>query len=314
MSHEIDDEYEEELDWAESENMMEESTTLDLVNKSVVEPNLFNTMNWINNVHERIKDPTAMLLSTKLAISSEVISHYRGKGFDTDSNTLGLEQIEQLNHQFSKLEHQFSKMGSRVDHSLPYKEHFRLNNPLELFLFEMSCGSYPPPEILMMLVKCFNLYFLAEGTLSLEDVFFGKVVKRAGNFSMRKARSDNFKEFHYQVIREKQSREYSSKNFNLEEFALSFLRMSKENETDRPVINVTEDNIESFIVAYYRWKKRNLNKQKSAIDIEEIKSEVVSVLVALGYTQQKAKQTVLEIFDSKLSLEENVRNALGSLF
>ena len=310
MSHEND---EEELDWAEEENLVEEPTILDLVNKSVIEPNLFNTMNWINNAHERIKDPTTTLLSTKLAISSEVFSGYSGKDFETESNTLGLEQIERLKHQFSKLEYQFSKMGSRVDHSLPYEEHFRLNSPLELFLFEMSYGSYPPPEILMMLVKCFNLYFLAEGTLSLEEVFFGKVVKRAGNFSMRKARSDNFKEFHYQVVREKLSLECSGKKFNLEEFALSFLRISKEHETDCPVINVTEDNIESFIVAYYRWKKRNLDKQKSAIDIEEIKTEVVSALLALGYTQQEAKQAVLKVFDSKLSPEENLKNALRSL-
>ena len=86
-----------------------------------------------------------------------------------------------------------------------------------------------------------------------------------------------------------------------------------ENETDWPVINVTEDNIESFIVAYYRWKKRNLNKQKSTIDIEEIKSDVVSALVSLGYTEQKAKQAVLKVFDSKLPLDENLRNALCSL-
>jgi hypothetical protein len=307
MNHDNHEEYEEELDWAEDQNSMEESTILELIDKIGMEPNIFNTMDWINNVYERIQDPTTELLSESLANLSYVYPRYIGKDFETELTNIGLDEI-------SNLEKQFQQIGGRIKELLPYEKHFRMDSPLDMFLFQISNGCYPPPELLLMLAKCFNLYFLAEGTLPLEDVFFGKAVKRAGNFSMRKARSDNFKEFHYQVVREKQSREYSSKNFNLEEFALSFLRMSKENETDRPVINVTEDNIESFIVAYYRWKKRNLNKQKSAIDIEEIKSEVVSVLVALGYTQQKAKQTVLEIFDSKLSLEENVRNALGSLF
>jgi hypothetical protein len=306
MSHENDEEYEEELEWAEEENLLEESTILALVNKSVIEPNLFNTLDWINNFHERINDPTTMLLSTKLAVTSEVFSEYRGKDFETELNSIGHEQIK-------RLEHQFSKIGTRDDHCLPYEEHFRLNSPLELFLFEMSYGSYPPPEILMMLVKCFNLYFLAEGKLSLEEVFFGKAVKRAGNFSMRKARSANFKEFHYQVVREKQSLECEGKKFNLEEFTLSYLRICKEHEAYCPVINVTENNIESFIVAYYRWKKRNVDKQKSAIEIEEIKNYVVSALLALGYAQQEAKQVVLKVFDSKLSPEENFRNALRSL-
>ena len=261
----MNDTTDEDLDWAESENLNEESTILKLISKHGLEPNLFNTMDWINNFYSRTQEPTTELLSETLADLLEVN---------------------------------------------PYEKHFRMDSPLELFLFEISYGSYPPPEIIMMLAKCFNLYFLAEGQLSLEEVFFGKVIKRAGNYSRRKARSTNFKEFHYQVIREKQSSKYIGNKFNLEEFTLSYLKICEENEADFPIANVTEDNIESFIVAYYRWKKQNLNKQTSLIDKAEIKDDSINALLSLGYSKPVAEKVVSSVFNNKLTTEETIKKAL----
>jgi hypothetical protein len=306
MSDKKNKKYDEDIDWAESENLIEESTVLGLINKTGIEPNLFNTMDWINNFYERTQDPTTELLSETLANISEIIPEYRGKDFDTELGSVGLEQIDSL-------EKRYKKIGTREKVLLPYEKHFRFDSPLELFLFEISYGSYPPPEILMMLAKCFNLYFIAEGQLSLEEVFFGKVIKRAGNYSRRKARNTNFKEFHYQVIREKEFSKYLNKNFSLEDFTLSYLKSCEENEVDCPIANVTEDNIESFIVAYYRWKKNNLSKQTSLIDKAEIKGDSINALVSLGYPISVAEQVILKVFNNKLTAEETIKKALNIL-
>tara|TARA_R110000737_G_scaffold338095_1_gene358855 strand:- start:163 stop:1077 length:915 start_codon:yes stop_codon:yes gene_type:complete len=299
----MNDTTDEDLDWAESENLNEESTILELISKHGLEPNLFNTMDWINNFYTRTQEPTTELLSETLADLLEVNPEYVGKDFETALNSVGLEQIE-------RLEQLYKLIGTRMEDLLPYEKHFRMDSPLELFLFEISYGSYPPPEIIMMLAKCFNLYFLAEGQLSLEEVFFGKVIKRAGNYSMRKARSTNFKEFHYQVIREKQSSKYIGNKFNLEEFTLSYLKICEENEADFPIANATEDNIESFIVAYYRWKKQNLNKQTSLIDKAEIKDDSINALLSLGYSKPVAEKVVSSVFNNKLTTEETIKKAL----
>ena len=306
MSDKKSKKYDEDIDWAESENLIEESTVLELINKTGIEPNLFNTMDWINNFYDRTQDPTTELLSETLANLSEIIPEHRGKDFETELNSVGLEQIE-------RLEKLYKLVGTRIEDLLPYEKHFRMDSPLELFLNDISYGDYPAPEILMMLAKCFNLYFLAEGELSLEEVFFGKVIKRAGNYSKRKARSTNFKEFHYQVIREKQSSQYIAKKFNLEEFTLSYLKICEENEAEFPIANVTEDNIESFIVAYYRWKKNNLSKQTSLIDKAEIKGDSINALVSLGYPISVAEQVILKVFNNKLTAEETIKKALNIL-
>jgi hypothetical protein len=306
MNNESNNSHDDELDWAESENINEESTVLELINKTGIDPNLFNTMDWINNFHKRTQDPTTELLSETLANLSEIIPEYRGKDFETELNSVGLEQIE-------RLEKLYKLIGTRIEDLLPYEKHFRMDSPLELFLNDISYGTYPPPEIIMMLAKCFNLYFLAEGQLSLEEVFFGKVIKKAGNYSRRKARNTNFKEFHYQVIREKQGPKYIGSKFNLEEFTLSYLKSCEENEVDCPIANVTEDNIESFIVAYYRWKKQTLNKQTSLIDKAEIKGDAINALISLGYPISVAEQVILKVFNNKLTTEETIKKALISL-
>ncbi|MBA6377690.1 MULTISPECIES: RuvA C-terminal domain-containing protein [unclassified Colwellia] len=296
----------EDLDRAEDENSMEDATILHLIRKLDIEPNFFNTIDWINNFHERTQDPKTELLSETLSNLLDTYPEFIGNEFDTQLRSVGLEQI-------ANLEEQYKKIGSRVKENLPYERFFRFDNPIELFLFEISYGSYPPPEILMMLAKCFSLYFLAEGTLSLEDVFFGKVIKKSGNYSMRRKRNTNFQEFHYQVIQGKVLSNFLNKKFNLEEFTLAHLKTCQANEVSCPIVNVTEDNIESFIVAYYRWKKNNLNKQTSLIDKAEIKGDSINALVSLGYSITVAEQVILKVLNNKLTAEETIKKALMSL-
>jgi hypothetical protein len=59
--------------------------------------------------------------------------------------------------------------------------------PLEALFNLVEQGFYPPPELLLALLDAFNAYLDAKGTISLEDVFFGKPTQNAGNFSKKLA-------------------------------------------------------------------------------------------------------------------------------
>jgi len=293
----------EDSDWAEQYNMDEESTILDLIRLKGLDSNFFNTMEWVDNCQSRILDPSTPLLAEELAMKHDVISSDQTKDFDTKRKYVGLFELNQL----EKIWVSIYKNSARP---INYEKFYMENTAIDRFLTDISYGSYSSPEVLLMIAKCFNLYFLAEGELTLEEVFFGKVQKRSGNYSRRKSRDDNFTEFHYQVIREKEHFKARGETFNLEEFTIKMLSAYKESEMDCPVINYTEDNIESFIVAYYRWKKKNLNNQKPTIDIEEIKNDSINALISLGYSVKISKETVLKVVNVKLTTEENIKNAL----
>jgi hypothetical protein len=233
----------------------------------------------------------------------QINPEYRRKIFETTLESVGLKEIERLVQQYKLID-------ERMEYLLPYEKNLDSDNPLDIFLFDISCGSYPPPEIIMMLAKCFNLYFLAEGKLTLEEVFFGKRIKKSGNYSRRKARNNSFKEFHYQVIKEKGNSKYIGPKFNLEEFTLSYLKTCEENEVQFPIANVTEANIESFIANYYRWKNQNSNNQTSLIDQEKIKNDSIIDLYLRGYSKLEAKNIILKVFNNKLTEEETIKKAL----
>ena len=293
----------EDYDWAEQYNMDEESTILDLIRLKDLDTNFFNTMEWVDNCQSRILDPSTPLLTEELAIKYDVISFDKTKDFDTKRKYVGLLELNQL-------EKIWISIYKNVARPISYKKFYRENTAIDRFLSDISYGSYSSPEVLLMIAKCFKLYFLAEGELTLEEVFFGKVQKKSGNYSRRKARDDNFTEFHYQVIREKEVLNSIGESFNLEEFTIKMLSIYKESEMDCPVINYTEDNIESFIVGYYRWKKKNLTNQKPITDIEEIKSDSINALITLGYSEKTSKDIILKVFNDKLTTEENIKNAL----
>jgi hypothetical protein len=291
------------LDEAESQNLEEVALTLELIKSSNVEPNIFNSMEWVNNLFERTQEPTTELLSKKLATLLNVRRKTDIKDYDTGLNYIGLEQI-------ATLEQQFKLIRTRDEDYLPYEHSFFLESPLEVFLYDISYGQYPPPEILMMLEKCFRLYFEANGDLSLEEIFFGKAIKKAGNYSKRKMRSSNFKEFHYQVTHAKAHTKIQNNKFNLEEFTLSYLEKCAFEETMFPVENVSEENLESFIVSYYRWKKNNLTKKKSNLKFQEEVIDIISCLISLGYTEEQAQKATALIASAHLDIEGNLKKIL----
>jgi hypothetical protein len=58
--------------------------------------------------------------------------------------------------------------------------------PLGLMFLYIHYGLYPPPELLLGLRDGFDYYLNTKGTL-LEDIFFGRAVRRIGNYAARSA-------------------------------------------------------------------------------------------------------------------------------
>ena len=64
------------------------------------------------------------------------------------------------------------------------------DHPLRVLFRCITCGRYPPPELLMAMRGAFDEYLEAGGDLTLEEVFFGKPKRRAGNYAKRNAKAE----------------------------------------------------------------------------------------------------------------------------
>lgn len=59
------------------------------------------------------------------------------------------------------------------------------DHPLRVLFRCVSYGRYPPPELLMAMRRAFDEYLAGGGNLTLEEAFFGKSQRRAGNYAQR---------------------------------------------------------------------------------------------------------------------------------
>ena len=60
--------------------------------------------------------------------------------------------------------------------------------PLDELALFVEQGHYPPPELLLALIRMYQTYLESKGQQSLEECFFGKPKPKAGTHAARKAR------------------------------------------------------------------------------------------------------------------------------
>lgn len=60
------------------------------------------------------------------------------------------------------------------------------DSPLAALMYFIECGFYPPPELLLGLLDTWEAYMGMGGDIDLEEAFFGKPIRKAGNYSKRK--------------------------------------------------------------------------------------------------------------------------------
>lgn len=141
-------------------------------------------------------------------------------------------------------------------------------SPVEALPGWFEYPRYPPPEVYIAIVQCFEIYFKAQGKLSLEDVFFGPAKKGVGNLAARKERDDTYHTF-FTFIKIKQL-QTNPKSLALEDLAEEFLL------NDKSIIPLTNlsfnmpeqdfesaENVEAFLKGFQRWKKQWFLRSKS---------------------------------------------------
>jgi hypothetical protein len=244
------DEFEKE-DEVNFENQYEENNLLILIKEMGSFTNYFNSFDWTKDFHKRTSDPLHWPSVTCLlkALGYEELPEFEKDYGIYESVGIGLEEI-------AKLDEQYKKIYTSPFQRKPQSKFYLFESPVELFLQDISYGWYPPPEILCSMAKAFRLYFLAKGELTLEDVFFGQLVKGAGNYSKRKSKGEGFKEFHYQVLHNAK-RDVSGEKFSLDKFAALFLKHKFDLGEDFDCC-VTDESIDNFLKGYHRWKNKNL--------------------------------------------------------
>ena len=207
--------------------------------------NFFNSFGWTLDLRERIKNPSLVPLISKITDSVGIVPKDDDPEYpDTGLNSIGLEEL-------SSLEKEWNKIGISNDIFPINQAQNRWKNPLETFMTFVTDGTYPPPELLLMITKCFELYFEAKGDLTLEEVFFGLPKKRAGNYAARRFKSVGYVEFHRQVISEKA---HAKEKFNLQEFALHLI---ERNDPDAPFPWPTKTEfLDTYLRGYHRWKEK----------------------------------------------------------
>lgn len=58
-------------------------------------------------------------------------------------------------------------------------------SPLAAFFYFVNGGMYPPPELMLVLSDCWEIYKANNGEMTIEESFIGPTKKGAGNFSKR---------------------------------------------------------------------------------------------------------------------------------
>lgn len=111
------------------------------------------------------------------------------------------EQWQQVANWYALLEHArkepdsvYSKFNEAWDlvlseHSIFNKRGKDLSNfgetPLDALRYIIGMSCYPPPELLLAITDCLDTYMADQGRMTLEEAFFGRVRKSAGNHAKR---------------------------------------------------------------------------------------------------------------------------------
>lgn len=127
--------------------------------------------------------------------------------------------------------------------------HDPYDGPLDHFMgYILEQGKAAPPEVLIAIAMAGYEYFEARGDKTLEECYFGKPSKRAGNYARRRIGDSIFRRFH----RFTQSWDLDP-TMPLIELAAEFLEEA--NLTKDTKNRYSQDSSEAFLKAYQRWRK-----------------------------------------------------------
>jgi hypothetical protein len=224
-----------------------------LIQGKVVPSNIFNTSEWLEDCIARLESSGAHLPMLEYKEIDDDFDLSNRPPEPPHSLMRGWRGIDAL----ELLKATALKAGVyRIEHGELWDDPLFNQSPLEAFLRSIRMGHYPPPELLLSVAKSIDLYFVAYGKLTLEDVFFGSnEAKRKGKYSARSIKlfkGVSFIDFHDSVNRELGFSEASGQPIqSLDQLGLRFLTNYIGEEGHE---SLCDDDLESFLRGYRRWK------------------------------------------------------------
>jgi hypothetical protein len=118
-------------------------------------------------------------------------------------------------------------------------------SPLDSFSYNVDLGFYPPPEILLCLQRCFQIYFDSGGNKSLDEIFFGAPHQKMSSHSYSEEYKSRYSAFKFFFTSCDSFLDIDLKGKSLVERAEVYLNsnLSKEKNVDP----------ETFLRSYRRW-------------------------------------------------------------
>lgn len=235
--------YLELLRWIREEELSNETwdARFFIINDEI-EPDVFNSYEWVNNCVEQLKDHTHPTLFADLYLP--LGAEYKAPPADAGGQNLiddywrGMETLESYQKHLSE-----EAWDATEDEPLYIKNPI-YPTPVERLMADIRCGSTPAPELLLSLAKAFDLYFSSGGELTLEEVFFGR--HKANDIRANRRRSSykgiSLQELDFCVRRSRET---------LEDLALSFITGHM---SEHPESKVVPDNVSALLKKYHRWK------------------------------------------------------------
>lgn len=242
----MDDEYE---DWIEEELADEVWWASILIQNNKISSDVFNSFEWVNTCLQQLKNPYVRPhLSDKFLelfdeLSPNFISQEYADSFIFDDEWRGVETLQSFGA--GRQLGLFPEDPSEAQH----KENGAYLTPVEYLLSYIRVGSIPPAELLISVAKAFELYFMMEGKLSLEEVFFGKPPARLGCYAKR--RLDSFKGINFRLFEHSVRR---GEGETLEKLAETFISNAMHEQDGS---NLALEDIDAFLRKYRRWKERS---------------------------------------------------------
>ncbi|MFQ3325322.1 MAG: hypothetical protein ACI90U_003160 [Pseudomonadales bacterium] len=109
------------------------------------------------------------------------------------------------------------------------------DSPISAFSYYVGMGKYPPPEIMIDIMRGFSTYLESQGDISLDQAFFGITHSKYKSLSYKQQYALKYAEFQRFI--------YTGEFKSLNEAAELFLS-NKSNEIDQ----------DSFLRSYRAWK------------------------------------------------------------
>ncbi|MDN3638744.1 hypothetical protein QWY82_07990 [Simiduia curdlanivorans] len=236
---------EDDEEWLNESNSEEAHSLLSLI-EAGFPSDWFNTFDWVKDMMYRLysDDRTSVTDGLLRQLGVDFKYYDVGHSYYDSCSPFDLESLDNIVKEWVRLRGNF-----KPDLEAQAMYHQAIDTaltPVESFLNSAKEGSFPEPEILLSVAKCFQLYFLAGGRLTLEDVFFGAVKQKGGNYAARRKKASIFVYFHEDRLREIQV----ANPMPLVEHVRLFLR----NMIDNEEIRFIDD--DSFVRSYRRWLKR----------------------------------------------------------